>query len=177
MKVIDLTGQRFGRLLVRSRGPNSNTNLVRWWCLCDCGAGVLICTTHLRRRSNTKSCGCLQKELAALNMASRTGPASSNWRGGVTSKYERVRKSTIYKDWRAQVYERDNYTCQKCGDATGGKLRAHHMEGFDNNPELRTEIRNGITLCERCHKDFHHQYGYGNNTAKQLNEFLKGEIK
>lgn len=75
-----------------------------------------------------------------------------------------------YSEWRKAVYERDNYTCQVCGDDTGGNLNAHHLESYDNNPDLRTSLDNGITLCEDCHKDFHHQYGYGNNTRKQYEE-------
>ncbi len=41
------------------------------------------------------------------------------------------------------------------------------------NKELRTTLTNGITLCETCHKNFHHQYGYGNNTKKQFEKWLE----
>src|SRR3990167_1713520 len=36
------------------------------------------------------------------------------WKGGITKKYEKLRKSYEYKLWRKSVFERDNYTCVFC---------------------------------------------------------------
>ena len=197
---IDLTGQRFGRLTVMSRGPNKGTQ-TRWQCVCSCGEELFVAAGHLKN-SHTKSCGCLQKEKATIQIVKvghqqtgeanpmydvhrygadnpmydvhRYGPDSANWKGGVTSENCLIRSSTKYAEWRGQVFERDRYTCQKCS-TRARYLNAHHMEGFDNNPELRTKVSNGITLCEGCHVDFHHQYGRGNNTKAQLDKFMRGE--
>lgn len=78
-----------------------------------------------------------------------------------------------YIEWREAVYEKDNYKCQCCGDKKGGNLNAHHIESYRDNPELQTTIQNGIALCKKCHVNFHHQYGYGNNTKEHLEEYLK----
>lgn len=98
-----------------------------------------------------------------------------NWNSNLT-KEERIdkRKLSGYNTWRFTVYKRDNYTCQCCGDDKGGNLNTRHVESYDNNPDLRIEVSNGITLCETCHKDFHHQYGYGMNTREQFNIFVSG---
>lgn len=62
--VIDITGQRFGRLTViqlhsaATRSPRRNT---RWWCQCECGATVIAFGVNLKS-GNTESCGCLRKE-------------------------------------------------------------------------------------------------------------------
>ena len=40
------------------------------------------------------------------------------------------------------------------------------------NPDLRVAITNGITLCKECHDDFHHVFGFGNNTTKQLYYYM-----
>ncbi len=77
-----------------------------------------------------------------------------------------------YIKWRKDVYERDNYSCQVCGDNKGGNLIAHHLESYDINIELRTVVSNGITIDENCHDLFHKIYGYGNNTTAQFEEFL-----
>jgi hypothetical protein len=66
-----------------------------------------------------------------------------------------VRQSDQYKRWRYDVYLRDNFTCQKCGDSSGGNLNAHHIKPFANYPELRFDVFNGITLCKSCHMSEH----------------------
>ena len=55
--------------------------------------------------------------------------------------------------WRNEVLARDNYRCVRCGNTD--KLNVHHIQPWKDNPELRTSIENGITLCEKCHKDVH----------------------
>lgn len=64
-KFIDLTGKRFGRLVVLRRGENerfSNGGIaVRWLCQCDCGNLVLTRAQALKS-GKTKSCGCLHAD-------------------------------------------------------------------------------------------------------------------
>jgi len=55
------------------------------------------------------------------------------------------------KDWRKDVFERDNWTCQLCGKR-GGNIEAHHKKGWAKYPKLRYKLNNGITLCIPCHK-------------------------
>ena len=58
----DLTGQRFGRLIVihptQKRGNGGN---IVWKCQCDCGNTVKVSGDNLKR-GHTKSCGCFQRE-------------------------------------------------------------------------------------------------------------------
>jgi len=79
-----------------------------------------------------------------------------NWKGGVTSINERIRASGEYKQWRKNVFERDNYTCTICGIHSGmGKrivMNADHIKPFALFPDLRFSIDNGQTLCEECHR-------------------------
>ena len=59
-KCIDLTGQKFGRLIVIKRVENKN-NHSYWLCKCECGNYKTIYSGHLKR-GKIKSCGCLLKE-------------------------------------------------------------------------------------------------------------------
>lgn len=70
---------------------------------------------------------------------------------GLSSENYKLRRSKKFSDWRKKVFERDNYTCQECGQV-GGYLHPHHIKPFSIFPELRFDINNGITLCENCHK-------------------------
>lgn len=88
---------------------------------------------------------------------------------------EKSRNLPEIATWRKEVYERDNYTCQCCGDNKGGNLVAHHKNGYNWDKEHRTDVNNGVTLCEDCHKEFHDIYGYGNNTEEQYIEFLNNK--
>lgn len=63
-KKIDLTGQRFGRLLYLEEAGRNKWGAVLWKCLCDCGTIRIVRRGHLRI-GHTKSCGCLQKEVAS----------------------------------------------------------------------------------------------------------------
>lgn len=69
------------------------------------------------------------------------------------SEAKRQRESLAYKQWRDRVFQRDNYTCQKCG--IRDYIEAHHIFGFKENELLRLEVENGVTLCRKCHFDTH----------------------
>ena len=72
-KLIDLTGQRFGRLVVLERGDDyvsppdlydgSVQRRVQWICKCDCGNTTLVWSESLKN-GRTRSCGCLRKEVS-----------------------------------------------------------------------------------------------------------------
>lgn len=62
---IDLTGQRFGRLVVLHRMlPPKTVRRVYWLCKCDCGNVVTVLSFSLKS-GETKSCRCLQREIVA----------------------------------------------------------------------------------------------------------------
>ena len=83
-----------------------------------------------------------------------SGENSHWWKGGVTPKNHKIRWSLEMRLWRAAVFERDVYTCKKCG-AKGVYLNAHHIKPFAKFPKLRFDVDNGITLCKLCHMKEH----------------------
>lgn len=61
-KLIDLTGQRFGRLTVLERSPvDRKAGHAMWLCQCDCGK-VCVTDSYALRHGLTKSCGCRMTE-------------------------------------------------------------------------------------------------------------------
>lgn len=61
-RLIDLTSQRFGRLVVLERSTDAKKQ-PQWLCVCDCGTQCVVMGAHLRW-GHTLSCGCLQIERA-----------------------------------------------------------------------------------------------------------------
>lgn len=64
----DLTGKKFGRLIVLSRAddyisPNGN-KFVQWLCRCDCGNQIIVTGSNLKQ-GNVKSCGCLRSDVSS----------------------------------------------------------------------------------------------------------------
>ncbi|MBU0476783.1 HNH endonuclease [Patescibacteria group bacterium] len=99
------------------------------------------------------------------------GKNHPRWRGQSASINERFRRRIEYRLWREAVFNRDNWTCQKCGKR-GGKINIHHLHNFADYPDLRISIENGIALCKKCHIEFHKIYGVKNNTKEKFKDFL-----
>jgi len=94
------------------------------------------------------------KESKRKMSLSQAGENHPNWKGGITPGYRRIRNLAKYKQWRSDVFARDNYTCQIC-DSRGGTINAHHIQSFADAIEYRFNVDNGKTLCGPCHRDLH----------------------
>lgn len=63
-RLVDITGRRFGRLVVIEKAPRAahySYRNTRWRCRCDCGAETVVCSQSLRY-GFTRSCGCLRQD-------------------------------------------------------------------------------------------------------------------
>lgn len=54
---MDLTGQKFDKLLVLEKAP-SRARHVYWVCQCDCGNICEVSSEYLRRKNLPRDCGC-----------------------------------------------------------------------------------------------------------------------
>ena len=110
-----------------------------------------------------------KKNISISKKGKWIGENNPNWKGGITSLILRLRHNFKYCQWRSDIFTRDDFTCQNCGDNKGGNLEAHHKETFSSilqyyeittleealNCEGLWDINNGITLCKECHKKLH----------------------
>lgn len=85
-KLIDMTGQRFGRYTVLERNGVGAHGMAAWLCECDCGVRKTVVGNNLRQ-GNVVSCGCYQKEVATRN--------------GVATKKHGEARTPTYKTWIA----------------------------------------------------------------------------
>lgn len=60
-KTHDLTGQPFGRLVAVCKMGSAGDKSLNWLCRCECG-NLIIASSNNLKRTNTQSCGCLQKD-------------------------------------------------------------------------------------------------------------------
>lgn len=102
------------------------------------------------------------------------GKNAVHWKGGLTEKNKLIRNSTEMENWRKTVFEKYDYTCQKC-NKRGCELNVHHIHSFSSFPDLAFETDNGIVLCKNCHNEFHLTYGKKDNNPHQLKEYLMNE--
>jgi 5-methylcytosine-specific restriction endonuclease McrA len=159
----NLISKRFGKLLVLEYAGQHPRTGAQWKCICD------TCISKATRLKNgtKKSCGCYQKS---------SGSEHWNWNPNIPIEDKLTKRGTVknllYENWRSAVYERDQYTCQVTGKI-GGDIVAHHLFSWCDNPTLRFDVNNGITLSKEIHLKFHKRYGKGKNTKEQFEEFLK----
>lgn len=94
------------------------------------------------------------KELISNKLKGRfCGELNPNWKGGISSERTQFRGSVEYKKWRIDVFKRDNYICQRCGNAKE-YLHAHHIKLFKEEMD-NYDVSNGLTVCYKCHEEIH----------------------
>ena len=193
---IDISGQKFGRLTAISHVCNES-GCVFFRFKCECGNEKIINKANVVR-GGTTSCGCYQKERAGESgdrvrewyknpnnkeLHRRNTPSGKRhlwYNHGLSDENRKTRRyievSKIYKDWQKLVFNTDKYKCVKCGCCSRKDkktLCAHHILPWLNWPELRYELKNGVTLCTKCHNKYHSLYGKSENCNHQtLMEFL-----
>lgn len=143
-RLFDLTGQRFGRLLVLERGENSRRGVARWVCRCDCGGTSIVQRDNLRG-GHTTSCGCLHDE-----------SARGNEHGLVHGHARDLLKTTEYRAWERMIQRCHNPKHRRFKDYGGrgitvcGAWRASFQAFLDDmglkpSPDLSLDrIDNGL---------------------------------
>ncbi len=131
----------------------------------DCGKPLLSYNSNVKRHQS-----CWYKFAVGEN--------SPGWKGGVNPLWSDIRRCDKYLEWVKQVYKKDSYTCQNCGQL-GKDLHAHHLKPFkeilaeflekynqfspieDKETLVRLswsyepfwDVSNGKTFCKVCHNE------------------------
>lgn len=142
---IDLTGKRFGRLVAIRVEGKDGWGTAAWLCKCDCGKETIVLGSSLRSGA-TKSCRCLQRELAVergkslKNLGGWKGIKHRNWKGGRYLRktgYVEIRKDGSYQAEHRVVME------QHIGRKLLPGENVHHKNGFrDDNRIENLELWN-----------------------------------
>jgi hypothetical protein len=95
MKALQLSGQRFGRLLVLRR-DGSLRGESTWLCRCDCNKEVIACAKVLAA-GYKRSCGCLRKETTRQNHKELCGDRKAEYMAYVNARLRCV--NDRHKNW------------------------------------------------------------------------------
>jgi endogenous inhibitor of DNA gyrase (YacG/DUF329 family) len=128
--------------------------------------GKKLSVEHIRKKRDSYMSNPIAMEHSRQMGKAHCGPNHHNWKGGISGENAKIRASPEYIAWRNAVYERDYWTCQDC-KAKPRRIIAHHLKPFNDYPELRFEVSNGITLCRKCHKHRHEDIGECSRFVKQ----------
>lgn len=167
---LNLSGQRFGRLIVlhraesRSCGSGSRT---RWMCKCDCGAFKSVDTSHLRG-GDTVSCGCYIRSKSASHLPKKSLNRKTYGESAFRSVYKRYirhaeKRGLSFHLSMEEFKEIATSECFYC-DAEpsiewGGGRRAHRFYGsfahntvdrLDNSLSYTRE--NCVPACWVCNR-------------------------
>jgi hypothetical protein len=155
---IDLTGQRFTKLLVLSRVPNKGKGKPRtvWLCRCDCGQEKEILSQSLRG-GLTKSCGCIMGKYIKVRL--KDGEAARR-------RILRVYKKGATRRNRQWLISEDRFNsliqsnCSYCGlppsnksvltHSTAGNFRYSGIDRIDSTKNYTDD--NTVPCCAMCNR-------------------------
>ena len=131
MQKKDLSGQRFGKLLVVREAGRTKTQRVLWACSCECGGETVVASADLNN-GHTRSCGCL-----------RSGaPAGNSYALG--SKRTPESREKISKALTGRAFSADH--CKHISDSRDDEFReslSRRMTG-ENNPMFGKRIADDV---------------------------------
>lgn len=170
--LIDLTGNKYGRLTVVSKAESKHKHTF-WNVVCDCGNAVSVQSTYMKS-GKTKSCGCYQKE-QARNARLKHGRASRLAKSGSEDypKYTREihlkRKYNLDIDVYNKMLQNQDNKCCICQYEFGQKDGDVYVDHCHTTKKVR-----GL-LCQHCNSGLGYFRDSKNNLAKAI-EYLSDKF-
>ena len=175
----DLTGKRYGKLVVvRYLSPEERTTKnYNWLCKCDCGKSIFANATKLKD-GHTKSCGCLRKQAKGRNYEDLTGKHFNHFTVIRKLKPEE-RKARSYnwlcgcdcgKEFQSTANKIKTGTQISCGCKKIEKLKSMFTKYEHSNKRLYSVYK---AMLSRCFNTADHRYKeYGARGITVCSEWL-----
>ena len=170
--LIDITGQKFGRLTVINQDGISKWGDARWLCKCDCGEEKVIAGKSLRG-GYTKSCGCLRREITGNKNKLIPGLASMKNKMALYKRSAKNRglKWNLNEEQFKKITQKDCYYCGAKPNNISGKKKYNGeyiyngIDRVDNNKGYT--IDNIVPCCRRCNT------AKSNFTLQEFQDWIK----
>lgn len=169
---IDLTGQRFGKLVAIESSESNKYGKRLWTCQCDCGNMMKAITSELKRGA-VKSCGCYNRESSSKRKLKPRGEANRNRTYKTYIKNsERRGISFDLTIEQAEVFFQGN--CYYCGVKPSNVYRKTEIDSGDYtyNGIDRVDSNSGysasncVSCCKYCN------FAKLNRTQKEFTEWV-----
>lgn len=156
----DLTGLRFGRLVVKEKLNKRHNTHVVWKCLCDCNNEIEVPSINLNV-GDTKSCGCIGKDRMHILGSSKKLP---NKQGLINRLYSNYRRTAKYRNFEFKLSKEDfkiliSGSCYYCNILPEQiyKVKNHpdvlYYNGIDRKDNKEGYfIENCVSCCYICNK-------------------------
>lgn len=170
-KLIDMTGKRFGKLVVISRYGSTPNKMATWLCKCDCGNETIVQTCHLNAGA-IQSCGCLHRE-----RASKANITHGDSRTRLFNEWQHMKKRCYWKNYKAfNLYGgkgitvcdewRNDYLAFKSWALKNGYSDNLTLDRIDNSKGYYSEnCRWTDKFTQSNNRDFVHLVSYHGKTA------------
>lgn len=161
-KFIDITGRKYGKLLVLGLHGIRRNHETYWNCLCDCGKYLIVRKTALGRHTN--SCGCIRKEKTkerGMNNRGRGLPYGESAKNKLFDHYKRAAQArkldfSLSLDEFGVITKKNCFYCgiepmQRAGDKNAnGKYVYNGIDRVDNS--IGYTLENCVPCCGKCNQ-------------------------
>ena len=178
-KMIDLTGQQFGRLTVINRAEDyvspKGHKLVQWLCECECGNKTIV-TTSCLRGGQTQSCGCINREISRKRLLTH-GDSDSRLYKIWASMRERCRNSSDknYRHYGGRGIfvcdEWDNYVTFKEWALSSGYREDLTIDRIDVNGNYEPSNCRWVTIDIQANNRRNNHYITYNNKTQSMKDW------
>ena len=165
-KRLDLTGQRFGRLVVLRYARRSEKGRDYWECRCDCGELITVAQSNLKSKFwKGKSCGCYRKEITRKrSIRNGYGIHLPKGESGFREVFHRYKYAAQKRGLKFQLPQKIfrqllNGQCFYCGIGPAteqGEKDSHSFFVYNGIDRVNSSgdyvPENVVTCCKRCNE-------------------------
>lgn len=155
MMKVNLKNKRFGRLKAIRPAGKANDGHIKWLCICTCGKYTKV-ANHLLKAKQTKSCGCLRKEIGK-RCSLKNGKAGFNIvyrKYTFRAKNRNIKFNLTKNQFRILIKKKCHYCKLPPQQYIRGTYKKQYLyNGIDRlNSKYGYSLTNCVACCGTCNR-------------------------